>query len=364
MKRRILALVLIGLATTSCATGGSTPTHPPPTPPEVRGSSSPDVGVPTASATPRANADAHVAADLAFVRPVGDSGTSQVFVVDADGDIRQLTGLDSESAIGASVPVWSPDRRMVAFGPPKVGAGEHRFISIVNADGSHQRSIASLGDEFGVPFSWSRDGTRLLYFDIDAADGPAMWLAEVASGEVSFLGAGQGPRWRPDGHSITFLRAVASRDREQAAALTQTVVILDLDGGASVEFATASDALWSPDGSMVLLTNDDGEVVLANADGSDPRLLVRGWGPVWSPDGGKIVFVHDHNDDGVPLLAAVDREGQTLWSGVLGSSPSWSPDGTRLAAEILYPDNVVRVLDGATGEVLWETAGSQPAWAS
>jgi Tol biopolymer transport system component len=64
-----------------------------------------------------------VAAGLALVRFVGGgSPVGEVFVVDAAGEFHQLTGLGSSSALGASLPVWSPDGRQVAFGPPKPGS--------------------------------------------------------------------------------------------------------------------------------------------------------------------------------------------------------------------------------------------------
>ena len=137
---------------------------------------------------------------------------------------------------------------------------------------------------------------------------------------------------------------------------------MSLDRGEEAELARASDAIWSPDGSAVLLQRATGDLLLADADGSNPRDLVRGWAPVWSPDGSRIVFTYDHNHDGVPLLAAVDRDGHALWSGVTGFVAHWSPDGSRIAVEVPFPELAVRVLDARTGDMLWETAGAEPAW--
>jgi Tol biopolymer transport system component len=304
-----------------------------------------------------------VATGLALVRFVDNGGpASEVFVVDAEGEFHQLTGLGSAPSLGASRPVWSPDGRQLAFGPPKVGAGPNRFLSVILADGSGERPLAPLGDEFGLPFGWSPDGASLLFFDIDAVTGPAMWLTDVASGEVRLLGAGQLPRWLSDGRRISFQRGVEGRDPADPQALTEVIYVMSLDGGEAAEFARASDAIWSPDGSAVLLEHATGDLLLADADGSNPRDLVRGWAPVWSPDGSRIVFAYDHNHDGVPLLAAVDRDGHALWSGVAGSSPTWSPDGSRMAVEVLFPALAVKVLDARTGDVLWQTAGAEPAW--
>jgi len=101
---------------------------------------------------------------------------------------------------------------------------------------------------------------------------------------------------------------------------------------------------------------------MADADGSGATDFVQGWSPAWSPDGNAVVFAYDHDADGLPVLAAVDRSGQPLWAGAIGAAPAWSPDGTRIAVEISYPEPMIQVLDAATGELLWEGRGSQPAW--
>ena len=141
--------------------------------------------------------------------------------------------------------------------------------------------------------------------------------------------------------------------------------VQDLDGGEPTQLPAESEteAVWSPDGSQVLLAHD-GSIVVAEMDGSNPRDLAGGYAPVWSPDGTRVLLGYDMNQDGLPVLALVDLEGNEIWSGAIGSAPTWSPDGTRIAVEIVYPEPMVQVLNAATGEVLWEAEGSQPNWGS
>jgi Tol biopolymer transport system component len=208
-------------------------------------------------------------------------------------------------------------------------------------------------------FDWSVDGSSVLFFDLHPFDGPMMWLADVATGDVRPLGAGSEPRWLPDGR-IAFTGSVEGEG--DPAPIIPVINVMDLATGERTEIARASAAAWAPDGASVLIQADEDELVMADADGSNPTPFVNGWSPVWSPDGSSVVFAYDHNADGLPLVAAVDREGRRLWSGVIGESAAWSADGTRLAVEIRYPEPTVRVIDARTGDMLWETDGSQPAW--
>ncbi|HET7685163.1 MAG TPA: hypothetical protein VFM19_02015, partial [Candidatus Limnocylindria bacterium] len=66
--------------------------------------------------------------------------------------------------------------------------------------------------------------------------------------------------------------------------------------------------------------------------------------------------------EAMPLWAVIDREAEELWSGASGSSVAWSPDGERIAVDVAYPEPLIQVVDAASGEVLWETEGTQPDW--
>jgi Tol biopolymer transport system component len=91
--------------------------------------------------------------------------------------------------------------------------------------------------------------------------------------------------------------------------------------------------------------------------------LVTGYNAIWSPDGARVAFAYDFDSDANPIHAIVDLEGQTIASDIRGSSLTWSPDGTRVAVEVYaLPIPVAQVIEVATGEVLWDEEGIQPAW--
>jgi Tol biopolymer transport system component len=364
----VLAALVISGCGISAAPASSTTTPTPSAPPQESPSapSAPPVAVPpsaTPSPQPTPAFEGFAAAGLTFVRFVEPgSPVSHVFVVESDGSLRQVTGVSRPESTGATFPVWSPDGSQLVFAPPKTGASSNWHVSVVNADGSGERPIAPLQDEYSGPFSWSPDGSRLVFGDMHEVDGTMIWVVDVASGEVRYLAAGSVPRWLPDGRRIAFVHHLEGTDLADPAALVPATFVMDVDGGEPVEFARAANAAWSPQGDAVLIQAAEDRLVLADGDGANARDFVEGWAPVWSPDGSHVVVAYDHNADGLPVLALVDRDGQPVWSGVVGESATWSADGSRVAIEIRYPELKVQVIDAATGVMLWETAGSQPAW--
>ncbi|HYM53255.1 MAG TPA: hypothetical protein VEW45_07250 [Candidatus Dormibacteraeota bacterium] len=307
---------------------------------------------PTAEPTP---AGPDSAAGLALIRPV--DGVGQVFVIDPDGSTRQVTGFDGYASLHAVRPFWSPDRSQIAFRPRGVGAGLDPQLWLVNADGSEQRSIADVGESI----YWSPDSTRLLFqdsvFTTDNTGEPArIWLVDASTGGATVLGSGNAPAWLPDGLSISYFPIP-----DGPAEREQPLVVVPVSGGEPREIALAQEARWSPDGTALLLQQEDG-LYLAKPDGSDARHLVSGGTPVWSPDGSRIVYTYDITAEALPIIGVVDLDGQVIWSGAVGGDPSWSPDGTKLAVEVGYPETSIEILDAGSGEVIWRLEGEDPAW--
>jgi Tol biopolymer transport system component len=324
--------------------------------------------VPSASPSPSPSGEPtdpdgnHVATGLALVAwPDPASPKTELFIVEPDGSLRQVTGLGDGASVGAAAPVWSPDGKRIAFGPSFRASGSFPAVLVVNANGRNQRLIQNLDHEEFSPIEWSADGTQLLYSDATPPGDRRIWLTDLDSGEMERVGTGALPRWLPDGERIVFVDGVEGLVPGEPTALTQVVFVMDIEERQPREFAMADNAHWSPDGEAVLI-EADGLLVMAAPDGSGRMEVAEGGLPEWSPDGSRIAYLSGNDQDGRSLVSLMDRSGQEIWSDVVGSGMAWSSDGSRLAVQVDYPVPVVRVLDAETGQQLWETPGAMPDW--
>ena len=349
----VLILVIAG-CTAAGAPSPSVSDQPAPSPAPSEEPASPDPSS-EPSATPEAK-DGFPAEGLAYVRSVDPStGATQIFIFEADGSERPVTGVSND--IGASFPVWSPDGSQLAFGGPKVGGtGIKGMVGVVNADGSEERQLGE-----GDTMRWSPDGTRISFTEVDdvTAEPVSHYVVDVASGEVTDLGEGWGANWLDDDRLVFNVN-----EFDASGALTISAYVLTLSTGDRERVAENTAVVPSPDRSMVLLVHE-GVVSVAPADDFTAATeIATGAEPVWSPDSTQVAVTSEFDEQARPLYAVVDLEGNAIQSGIAGYTPTWSPDGTRIATEYYNPEgeSLIRVVDVATGEVVFETEGQQPAW--
>jgi WD40-like Beta Propeller Repeat len=289
------------------------------------------------------------------------------------GEVRKLVDTVTlpERAEGITGAAWSADRRWVAF---RAGG-----LWVAETIGGAPRQLTA--DQGWSPWVWSPTENQLT-----AVRGHDVILIDAATGRETDLGPAVGAEdregyavhtlvWSPDGTRIAYdggpgWGSVYSIDVDSGE---HTLLVPQPAGTGEI-----NDIDWSPDGAHLAISYVDASYIashkaelgavwykatalyLANADGSDLRLLDRivasQWpvwiprlsiGTAWSPDGTRLAYTS---------FSRPDHQELQVWTGsVDGSAPSlvasqccvsdgggavWSPDGSRIAFETEPPGDL------------------------
>jgi TolB protein len=180
------------------------------------------------------------------------------------------------------------------------------------------------------------------------------------------------PRWRPpDAQAILF-----TSYREHFPHLFQ----VDLATRRVVRLVPAAgvvlDGAWSPDGTRLLVTREQGgntDIYLAAASGDLLKRLTDHWAidvaPAWAPDGRRFAFCSSRSGSPQVYVMNLDGSGMRRVSraGSYNTSPAWSPKGDLLAWASRVGGGfqvVVAKLDGTDARTVSRGGDNEnPSWA-
>jgi Tol biopolymer transport system component len=251
------------------------------------------------------------------------------------GDVTSLPG--SILGNGASYSA-SPDGTMFAYGPC---CNPPSPVFVANVDGTGVREISGALDGFGP--RWSPDGSRVVYQrrDVSTLEIGNLVVVDVSSGSTTQITnlepASHGwwfmaPSFSSDGQTIIFHMP---RGRQGADSRWDVWTVPVAGGEPTLMVSDASMGVYSPDGeSLAYLDAPRGiwtssRLMVAGADGSDPRLLVEGDKiefPLWSPDGSRIAYT----DGGRDYVVDVATGATTLVA--VGGPADWFDEDTLVIA--------------------------------
>jgi Tol biopolymer transport system component len=178
---------------------------------------------------------------------------------------------------------WAANGRTIAFSAhPSRPEANDGGVFVVESDGTGLRRIA---EDLAFELGWSPDASQLVI------DRGSITVLSVATGELRDLGAGDRPRWSPDGQKILFERRDAIGRGEIGVAAA--------DGGSVQIIAEGFAPSWSPNGRSVTFSASWGRRVwpalwIVPSHGGRPRLLVKwasSYSAEWSPNGRWIAYV-------------------------------------------------------------------------
>jgi Tol biopolymer transport system component len=228
-------------------------------------------------------------AQVAFKQFPGDR---QAIVVldEAGSDAVELTrGKPTPSEFGSFS--WSPDGSRLVYASEGVVGGD---LYGLRADGAELARLTSDGGNDNP--AWSPSGERIAYVHTERVRLPSglfrldaeIWLVSAAGGDRQRLtnDAGQkyAPQWSPDGSRIVYSRLGPGSQFG--------TFVIEAASGRRLLAAPGNRGAWSPDGTRLAVETDSGIDVLA-ADGTRRRTVARrrALEPRWSPDGTRLAFV-------------------------------------------------------------------------
>lgn len=277
---------------------------------------------------------------------------------------RDFDSRTPRKTLGLVRPVLSPDGTKVAF----AAVGDIWVMPV----GGAAENITN--DRFlDTDPAWSPDGTKLVYSSDKGGNLLQLWIRDMATGQdrqlTSLTTQPQGASWSNDGTRIAFFDVDGMWRRAQ-------ISVVEVATGAVTRIHDAifspGNTTWSPDGRRVAVAmvssystryrEGTNQVLTMASTGGDDRWFVpdpnlsidsRGGGGVaWSPDGTKMAAIYE----GLLKVWPVSKRGEPLGpprrvTTEMAHSPSWAGDSKRLLYQSMDKLRIVNIETGETTDV-------------
>lgn len=210
-----------------------------------------------------------------------------------------------------------------------------------------------------------------------AATGWSLFAVDPATSEERQITQGYrdyGSDWSPDSSKIVY-------DSESKETGVSNIVVANADGSDPVVVGRGSDPAWSPDGSRIAYAGDGGSIWVMNVDGSDAHPVTDGaaagtgtgqdaaydWNPAWSPDGLSIAYTRVVEQRYAPTpngkgSTSVTLEQLRVWRDGSPQSDTMLTDAYTYLGEVDWsPDGSTIVFTGAP-TLFYESTTNGLAW--
>ena len=220
---------------------------------------------------------------------------SHLYIIGTDGNhFQQLTTPSTQAEVISyvSLPAWSSDSQQLLFITADLKLANNKPVSVGGAltllkwDGSKAPPQTTITPDIPVTYqfnefvTWFPDNKAILFSAAPKANPGENDFSVVMSTGIDgkdthpFGFSGARANWAPDGKKIAFISH-------------NSIVITEADGsnsatvfkGDNTNSSFLIQVVWSPDGSQLLYSFNDGKSVtslyVANTDGSNPVLLIQ-----------------------------------------------------------------------------------------
>jgi hypothetical protein len=275
--------------------------------------------------------------------PVGEVPTEagRLLVLDAPGNLVTLAPDGSDALVLAEAvqgetfaqqPTWSPDGARIAWVQVEIADGEMTAVLVTTgADGRRPTATPTAV----VPFylSWDPTASRVAYLGTSEASGIELGIAEVGDEGTEGVAIDAGSpfyfSWHPEGEQMVV--HVGDERLERLALDGVATAVGDRPG-------TFDAPVWTADGRSLVFasTTDRGQrLVVHDLEEGDSSELVAFDGGITfvvSPDGRRIAFQVFAGQTEIGPLSVIDRRTGRIEQVAPGVAPAyfWSPAGDRL----------------------------------